>query len=128
LAWCDVTNVVYAAGALTFQASGRSITIPVAGHPQAAARALAEAGERLPKRVEDLEAKDLPLPDPEAGEVLRLEPPQVAGQRCKATDKLIAFERDARLCGRCGELYHKDGVPTRCLTCHAPLLAAATPA
>jgi hypothetical protein len=55
--------------------------------------------------------------------VIDLEPPQVAGLRCKATDRPITFERDARLCGRCGEVYHKDGAPKRCLTCEAQLLA-----
>ena len=34
---------------------------------------------------------------------------------------VIAFEKDARLCGRCGELYHKSGVPYLCLTCDARL-------
>ncbi len=87
----------------------------------AAARALAEARARIPERVQDIPEGKLPTPDDAAGEVLPLEPPQAAGQRCKATDKLIAFERDARFCGRCGELYHKDGVPKRCLTCSARL-------
>jgi hypothetical protein len=50
-----------------------------------------------------------------------LEPPQIAGQSCKATGKVISFEKDARLCGQCGELYHKSGVPDRCLTCDARL-------
>ena len=51
-----------------------------------------------------------------------LEPAQVAGQKCKASGKLIAFEKDARLCGRCGEIYHKDSVPKRCEVCDARLL------
>jgi hypothetical protein len=55
--------------------------------------------------------------------VVPLEPPQAAGQRCKASDKLIAFEKDARVCGRCGEVYHKEGVPSACLTCGAKLRA-----
>ena len=59
--------------------------------------------------------------DGDAGEKLTLEPPQVAGQHCKQSDKLIAFEKDGRLCGRCGEVYHKDSVPQRCLTCDAAL-------
>ena len=51
----------------------------------------------------------------------RAERAQLAGARCKASDELIAFEKDARLCGRCGEVYHKSHVPDRCLTCDAAL-------
>jgi hypothetical protein len=69
----------------------------------------------------DIKEDALAAPDDAAGEVATLEPPQVAGLRCKATDKIIAFEADARLCGRCGEVYHKEGVPARCGTCDAAL-------
>ena len=50
-----------------------------------------------------------------------LEPPQLAGLRCAATDRLISFEADARLCGRCGQAYHREGVPAHCKSCDAPL-------
>ncbi|MCC6555093.1 MAG: hypothetical protein IT372_19165 [Polyangiaceae bacterium] len=123
IAWCDVTRVLLSAEALTIQAAGASISIPLRVHPAAAARALAEARARVPSRAGDVKEGALPAPDDGAGEVLQLDPPQVAGQRCKATDKLIAFEEDARLCGRCGELFHKDGVPKSCATCDAPLRA-----
>ena len=63
----------------------------------------------------------LPKLDAGAGEVIPLEAPQLAGTRCKASDELIAFEKDARLCGRCGEVYHKDHVPPHCLSCEAKL-------
>ena len=63
----------------------------------------------------------LPPPPHAAGEVLEIEPVQVAGLRCKATHKAISFEKDARLCGRCGEVYHKDAVPPQCVTCGARL-------
>ena len=42
---------------------------------------------------------------------------QVAGRRCAATDKIISFERDARLCPNCAQVYHKDNVPKECVTC-----------
>lgn len=125
VAWRDVTAVTLSAGVLTFRASGAAIAIPVGAHPDAAARALAEARQRIPARVEAIPETSLPPPEATvaSGQVIALEPPQVAGLHCAASEKLITFERDARLCGRCGEVYHKDGVPRRCVTCDAPLKA-----
>jgi hypothetical protein len=121
IAWRDVTRVVLGADTLTIQSSGDAIAIPLSVHAQAAARALAEARARIPKRVEAKDAGTTPELDDDVGEVVELEAPQVAGARCKASDKLIAFERDARVCGACGEIYHKDHVPPSCLTCDANL-------
>ena len=121
IGWNEVTRILLSDGMLTFQASGASIGIPTTAHALAAARALSEARERIPRKVE-IEGDVAPF-DPKAGEVVALEPPQVAGLRCKGSDKLIAFEKDARLCGRCGEVFHKDGVPRRCVTCDAKLRA-----
>jgi len=121
IAWCDVSGILFGGGVLTFQSPGNVLAIPLDLHPQAAARALAEARERIPARLQDIDTAGIPKPDADEGEVLPLEAPQLAGARCKASDELIAFEKDARLCGRCGELYHKGHVPTRCLTCDAAL-------
>jgi len=122
IAWREVTEIVVSDDMVTFQAHGRSISIPRRLQPQAVARALTEARARIPAHMEDVHA-DVETVDDSVGEVVALEPPQVAGLRCKQRDKLIAFERDARLCGRCGELYHKDSVPARCATCEARLRA-----
>jgi hypothetical protein len=121
IAWNRVTTVTLSQSALTVQAGGTIINIPLSLHPQAAARILAEAKERIPARVEDVSGDKLEKIDESAGELITLEPPQAAGLRCKSSDKLIAFEKDARFCGRCGEIYHKDGVPKRCVTCDAVL-------
>jgi hypothetical protein len=122
IAWCDVQRVTVVSGSvLTFQSSGNSVAISIPEQPQAAARAMEEARARIPSKVEGLEPGSLPAVDANQGEVIALDPPQAAGLRCKKSDKLIAFERDARFCGRCGELYHKDSVPKLCLTCRASL-------
>jgi hypothetical protein len=121
IGWNEVTGLLLSDLALTVQGAGTAITIPLRTHADAAARTLAEARARIPGRAADIQQDALAKADDVAGEVRALEPPQVAGLRCKATDKLIAFEADARLCGRCGELYHKDGAPERCLTCDARL-------
>lgn len=121
IGWHEITGLLLSDSALTVQGSGTAIAIPLRTHPAAAARALDEAKKRVPQHTAELKTDALPAPDEAAGEVRSLEPPQVAGLRCKATDKLIAFEADARLCGRCGEVYHKEGVPSRCATCDARL-------
>ena len=120
IGWHQVTSLLLADDILTIQASGRSITLPLLVHREAAGRALAEARRRIPAIAADVEGSIEPLDDA-AGEVLEIEPVQVAGLRCKATHKAISFEKDARLCGRCGEVYHKDAVPPQCVTCGARL-------
>ena len=119
--WRDVTRILLDTSALTFQSPGTVLSIPLRIHPQAAARAIAEAKARIPGKLEDVDLAGLPELDKGEGEVIPLEAPQLAGARCKASDELIAFEKDARLCGRCGEVYHKDHVPPKCLTCEAKL-------
>ena len=119
--WRDVTRILLGGDVLTVESPSANLSIPVKLHPQAAARVIAEARARIPARVEDVNDESFDALDESEGQVLPLEPPQVAGTRCKATDKLIAFEKDARLCTRCGEVYYKDSVPERCLTCDAKL-------
>jgi hypothetical protein len=121
LEWRDVTRVLLSGGVLSLQGAGTTISVPVAVHRAAAARIFDEASRRIPAKVEGLDGAELGKPASSDGDKLPLEPPQVAGQHCKQSDKLIAFEKDARLCGMCGEVYHKDHVPTRCLTCDAQL-------
>ena len=121
LEWRDVNRVLFSGGVLSLQGSGTTVSVPVAVHRAAAARIFAEASRRIPAKVEGLDGASLGTPADSEGEKLPLEPPQVAGQHCKQSDKLIAFEKDGRLCGRCGEVYHKDSVPPRCLTCDAAL-------
>jgi hypothetical protein len=121
LEWRDVTRILLGADMVTFQGAGAVVAIPVKQHPQAAARAVAEAKRRIPKKLEEGDGTALPKLEDDEGEVMPLEKPQLAGARCKASDVLIAFEKDARLCGRCGEVYHKDHVPERCETCDARL-------
>lgn len=120
IAWCDVSRLLVTGDAVTVQGDGITISVLRKVHPQAAARVVREAKDRIPKKVDD----DVSVPAPEgavepANEPL--DPPQIAGRACKGSGKLVSFEKDARFCGRCGELYHKTGVPDRCLTCDARL-------
>lgn len=120
VAWCDVSRLLVTDAAVTVQGAGTTISVPRNVHGAAAARVVSEAKERIPPKAKDL--PDVPAPSG-AAEPSRepLDPPQIAGHTCKASGKVISFEKDARLCGRCGELYHKSAVPDRCLTCEASL-------
>lgn len=123
VAWHDITGVTYGNGIIGVQGPGTNIGIHVGAHPDASALFASELATRLPARADALAAAALPSAPAGAGTVLPLEPPQVAGLHCRKSDKTIAFERDARFCGRCGELYHTASVPRRCLTCDAQLRA-----
>ncbi len=119
IAWCDVDRLLVSSTMVTVQGAGVTIAVPLQTHAAAAARVVREARERIPKVAEgvpDVAAVNGVEPNRE-----ELDPPQIAGRACKATGKVVSFEKDARLCGRCGELYHKAGAPNVCLTCGAPL-------
>lgn len=120
IAWCDVSRLLVTDAAVTVQGPGVTIAVPRAIHALAAARVVREARDRIPSKVGDNIQVEAPAGGAEPAKE-PLEPPQIAGQACKASGKVISFEKDARLCGRCGELYHKSGVPERCLTCDARL-------
>jgi hypothetical protein len=123
IAWHEVKRVLLIGDMLTFQAPGRQLSFPLSAHRSAAHYAVAQAVERIPARVDDEAKAKLSgaSPDNEEGKRVPLDPAQVAGARCKQSDRVVAFEGDARLCGRCGEVYHKDEVPKRCLSCDAKL-------
>ncbi len=122
--WCDIERVsIDAAGKVQIKGKEASLAFPADAHPKALAWVLSEGGRRVPdvmavKRA-DIEA--LPEPKEFDGELVAVEELQVAGRHCRATEKPISFERDARLCPNCGEAYLKDHVPKKCLTCQAEL-------
>ena len=120
IGWNQLVEVLLDKDLLVARASGTTIGIPIGAHAAAAADFLKEARRRVPARVHDGIAL-AEVSSPGAIDEVPLEPPQIAGQHCKASGRLIAFEKDARLCGRCGELYHERGVPPRCVTCGARL-------
>lgn len=120
LGWHEVDAVRYASGVVTFSGGGKLVPISIAAHPDAAALAVREGRARIPARMADA-PDNLPGPEPDAGTRIVLESPQVAGLRCAASNRLISFEADARLCGRCGQAYHKEEIPSRCVTCDARL-------
>jgi len=127
LAWCDLETVSVSGKQLLVKGKGASFSIPLAAQPQAVAWILAEGTRRVPEamNVKKAELTGLPEPKDTDGELVPLEGVQVAGKTCAATGKPIAFERDARLCPNCAQVYLKDAVPKKCVSCERDLGSSA---
>ncbi len=127
LAWCDLETVEVSGKQLLVKGKGNSFSIPIAAQPKAAAWILAEGTRRVPSamNVKKSDLTGLPEPKDLDGELVPLEGVQVAGRHCAATGKPIAFERDARLCPNCAQVYLKDAVPKQCVTCERDLGSSA---
>lgn len=127
LAWCDLETVEVVGQQLLARGKSVTFSIPLAAQPKAVAWILAEATKRVPEvmNVKQSELKSLPEPKDLDGELVPLEGVQVAGRHCAASNKTIAFERDARLCPNCAQVYIKDEVPRKCVTCKRDLGASA---
>ncbi|HEV8548577.1 MAG TPA: hypothetical protein VGQ57_06105, partial [Polyangiaceae bacterium] len=123
IAWCDLKRVYVDKGKLILEAKESSTSITMAAHPKAIARLLAEGTRRVPEAMDVKRdaLEGIPTLREDDGELLTVEAAQVAGRSCRASGKTIAFERDARVCPQCCEVYLKDKVPKKCLTCGADL-------
>jgi hypothetical protein len=123
LAWCELQTIEVSGKQLVAKGKNATFTIPLAAHPKAVAWILAEGTRRLPDimNVKRSELAQLPEPKDSDGELIVVEGVQVAGKHCAATNKPISFERDARLCPNCGQVYLKDSVPKKCVTCERDL-------
>jgi hypothetical protein len=124
LIWCDIKRIFVERGNLVARGEELTLTIPVGAHPLAASWILSEGVRRVPESmdVKRSELRNLPEPRDKDGEVLTIDALQVAGRHCAASEKPIAFERDARLCPNCGQVYHKEHVPKTCVTCQADMV------
>lgn len=121
--WCDMERVAIDNGRVVITGKGATISFPLDAHPKATAWLASEGGRRVPDVIAFKREQIEKLPEPRDldGELVTIEELQVTGRRCRATDKAIAFERDARLCPQCGEVYLKDQVPKTCMTCRGEL-------
>ncbi|HEY0464001.1 MAG TPA: hypothetical protein VGC79_07325 [Polyangiaceae bacterium] len=123
LAWCDIERVFTERAELVAKGKELTLRIPLAAHRAAVAWILSEGTKRVPA-VMDVKRQSLAgLPEPKDsdGELVAIEGLQIAGRHCAASDKPVSFERDARLCPSCGQVYLKDHVPAKCVTCGAAL-------
>lgn len=122
--WYEIEKISWEGGdRIVVEAGKKKIVAPKALHAGAAAWILKEGLARIPKRVTvpvDQQPAILAGTD-DHGKTLAVEKMQLAGRRCKASNAIVSFERDARACSRCGEVYEKKHVPEKCLTCEAPM-------
>jgi hypothetical protein len=123
LAWCDIKRVFTERGELVAQGKDITLRIPVAAHRTAVAWILSEGTKRVPVVMDVKRSSLVGLPEIKEtdGELVPIEGLQIAGRHCAATGKPISFERDARLCPVCGQVYLKDEVPKKCVTCENEL-------
>lgn len=116
--WWQIQSITFEGGLLSLKTHGKPIHIVLKDQRAAAARVLAEATKRIGDRVEVDDGDRATIgPAGREGEVLTVDPPQVAGQNCRATEQPLTFEKDVRMCNRCGVFYHRAGVPKRCAEC-----------
>lgn len=121
--WYLMRSLSIDRGNVLIEGDGHRIKFLLGANPRGASAALKEAAERVPDIV-DVDpsiAKSLPDPSKVGGYVQDVADDQVAGARCAHSDKLIQLEEDARLCAKCGQIYHKEGLPEACSSCEAEL-------
>jgi hypothetical protein len=123
VARCDLESISVENKQLIAKSKSVSFSIPISAHPKAVAWILAEGTKRVPDAMNVKRSELATLPEPKEldGELVPLEGVQVAGRHCAASGKPIAFERDARLCPNCAQVYLKDALPKKCVTCQTDL-------
>ena len=123
LLWCDMERIRVDQDHLVLSGTGPTLTIAHASHALALSWILKEAAERLPKVIDVAPAFADKLPKPEAsdGTLGPIQSLQTTGRRCAKSRKIIRYERDARLCTVCTQVYMRDDVPDTCVTCGRPL-------
>jgi hypothetical protein len=126
IGWFEIEKVLLDdKDCIVVEGANKRIVAPAKHHAQAAGWILKEALARIPKRVivDGAKREEFAQGANEHAEIVLIEPMQVAGRRCKASSTIISFERDARVCTSCGEVYDKKHVPAKCLTCESAMSA-----
>jgi hypothetical protein len=128
LPWYGIERVVWEPEAQVLAVQGvdetgreQKLRLPVKAQPAAVAWLVKEGRARIPDKVDvPDDANGLPMANLVDGELLVMDAVQVVGRRCAATQRIIAYEPDARVCPRCERVYYKLAVPETC-ACGASL-------
>ncbi len=117
--WYEVERISSAADQLRLDTGGKPLTISLLAHPAAARRLVSEALQRIPKQValDDEDLQRIGTPAASEGERVVAEPLQVTQLTCMASSRPLSVQEDVRMCRRCGALYHRSGLPRRCVGC-----------
>lgn len=123
LAWCAVQSIEIIDGKMKIAGESVQLSFRIASNPLGAAWIIHEAGARVPKvlRARRDETALLPETRDKDGVMLAVDREQVTGARCRASGRVIGFERDARFCPRCGAVYHFENLPGSCQVCEVAL-------
>jgi hypothetical protein len=123
LPWWGVESIAWNGADRALEIAGKDesgaelrVKVGAKSQPQAVAWIVREARARIPPLVDLSEdaLEQIPKAMKDTAPVIRLDPIQVVGRRCADTDKVIAYEPDARVCPRCERVYHKAHVPETC--------------
>ena len=131
--WYGVERIVWEPGSLTLSVQGKDeagreqkLSLSTNVHPGAIGWVVKEARARVPDVVDvPDEARGLPEAQSSDGQLLTMDPVQVVGKRCADSNRIIAYEPDARVCTRCERVYYKASVPETC-ACGASLASLRT--
>jgi hypothetical protein len=125
--WWRVDSIFWDDGAVVVQGKDDAdakltIRFQTRSVPDGAAWLVSEAERRIEDKIDLPEElrESLGHPDKDAGELVAPPPLQLVGKRCSKSDKIIAYEPDARVCPQCERIYHKAAVPKTC-SCGASL-------
>jgi len=121
IAWHELETVRFENGVLVVSGKDEAqldytVRVKHANAPQAVAWIVAQARERVPDAVDISKSERVEIGEAskKAGEWCEPPPLQVVGKRCAISDKIIAYEPDARVCPRCERVYHRSHVPSEC--------------
>jgi hypothetical protein len=121
--WYRMRSLRVVGSRMVMEGQSGKLKFLLGANPYAAAEALRQAAERLPDIVDVDKSivESLPKPGEVAGFQQDIDDDQVTGLKCAASDRVIKVEEDARLCAKCGQLYHREAVPERCTHCDTEL-------
>lgn len=117
--WCDIRKLELDARQLRVSSGDTAFSVPVAPARSAISYIVREARRRVPDRVRLVEAvlDSLPAAKEADGELVTPDGVQLVGRHCAASGAPITFEREARICPHCGQVYLDKQVPGRCKSC-----------
>lgn len=121
--WYQIKSITLQGDRLVVASAGSTLAFSVGANPGAAALVLSEAAQRVPDVLDVDKSAAEKLPDPTKLDVRRVDvsDDQLAGLSCANSKQVIRLEEDARLCPRCSQVYHRQSVPSRCVSCDAEL-------
>jgi hypothetical protein len=121
--WYEVKSARILGGQFVLESRDDKLKFSIGANPRAAAWALKQLAERTPNVI-DIDksfAEKLPAPDAAGGSETVVDNDQVAGRNCASSGRPLQLEEEARVCDGCGQIFHRDTVPTICTSCEKHL-------